>query len=204
MTLSFWGRWAFRLSCVIVALFTFRLLALPADMVMPVLTYYLPVLPVTIWLHVIFGPIALFLAPFQLADRLRARRPKLHRAMGYVYAVSILIAGGSSLDLLLEFAGSWFALSGFAVMGTLWIAFTALGIRAAMGRDFARHRRWMLRSVALTFGAVTLRIMMPPLMSAGWSAVETYDVTAWGCWLPSLLLLEWWQNRRRQPRAALA
>ena len=198
MTLNRLGRWAFAGSCAIVALMTLRLLAAPPELVMPVLAHYLPVLPVPIWLHVIFGPVALFLAPFQLADGFRARRPALHRAAGYLYALSILMAGVSSLVMLTEFAGSGFALSGFLVLGVLWIAFTGLGIRAAMVRDFGQHRRWMLRSVALTFGAVTLRLIMLPLLAMGMDPIETYNITAWGCWLPSLILLEWWQGRGRR------
>lgn len=50
----------------------------------------------------------------------------------------------------------------------------------ARAGDYDAHRRWMLRSRTLTFGAVTLRIIMGPLMAMGWTGAQTYDVTAWG------------------------
>ena len=65
-----------------------------------------------------------------------------------------------------------------------------------MRGDLARHRWWMQRSLALTFSAITLRIIMAPLMASGWTVAETYDVTAWGAWVLNLIVLEWWQRRR--------
>ena len=72
---------------------------------------------------------------------------------------------------------------------------TGRGIWLARAGDYDAHRRWMLRSRTLTFGAVTLRIIMGPLMAMGWTGAQTYDVTAWGAWVPSLILLEIWQSR---------
>ncbi len=71
-----------------------------------------------------------------------------------------------------------------------------MGIVLAMRGDFERHRWWMQRSLALTFAAVLLRVMMAPLIASGWTVAETYDVTAWGSWLVTLAALEWWQRRR--------
>jgi hypothetical protein len=71
-----------------------------------------------------------------------------------------------------------------------------VGIWAAMQGDYARHRWWMQRSLALTFSAVTLRVIMAPLMASGWTVAQTYDVTAWGSWLLNLGVLYWWQGRR--------
>jgi len=82
------------------------------------------------------------------------------------------------------------------ILAVLWVGTTVLGIWAAIQRDFAAHRRWMLRSVALTFAAVTLRVIMAPLMLSGWSVTDTYLITAWAAWIPNLLLVEWYLRRR--------
>lgn len=55
----------------------------------------------------------------------------------------------------------------------------------------------MIRSVALTFGAVMLRVYMTPLMASGWSVPETYQITAWASWVPNLIVVEWWFRRGR-------
>ena len=179
--------------CLAVALASLRWIVLPLDLVMEHMAHYSGA---ALWGHVLFGPLALALVPVQLSARLRARAPGLHRAAGYLSLLSILIAALSALLLLPNFLGTPFAASGFAALAVLWIVFPALGVAAARRGDLAAHRRWMLRTCVLTFGAVTLRIIMAPLMAAGWSVVETYQVTAWGNWLPFLIALELWLRRR--------
>jgi uncharacterized membrane protein len=198
-------RYLFAVLCGLVALASLRVLLLPFDLVMAHMVHYLPDWAVAAYVHMICGPMALAVLPLQTSAGLRARRPGLHRAMGRVAAASMIASGVAALVLMLEFQGSGFAAAGFFTMAVLWIGFTVVAVQAARARDFARHRAFMLRAAALTFGAVTLRIIMAPLMAMGWTVVETYDVTAWGCWLPSLLLVEWWMLRqsKRAPVGAL-
>lgn len=188
--------WSFAIPSLIVALVSWRILVLPMDLVMPDMAAYARQVPLAVWGHVLFAPVALALAPLQLSAGLRARRPALHRWSGRLYALSILIAAVAALALLPGSIASTFARSGFGTLAVLWIATTALGIAAARRGDFARHRIWMTRSVALTFAAVTLRVIMAPLMASGWTVAETYEVTAWGSWLLSLGVLEVWRARR--------
>ena len=194
--------YAFATACLLIALVSLRGLVAPLALVMPDMAHFIQEHPIALWGHIIFAPLALALAPFQINQRLRARRPRLHRAMGYGYAVAIGIAAVSSLTFVAGSYASGFAKVGFAVLAVLWIGFTATGIRYARNRDFARHRTWMRRSVALTAAAVTLRVMMAPLLVAGWTVPQTYDVTAWGAWVLNLALLEVWL--RWKGRAAVA
>lgn len=178
--------------CLVVALVSLRWLAVPLAQAMPHMAHYGgPAL----WGHLLFGPIALALVPVQLSSRLRAQAPGLHRAAGYASLAAIAIAAFSALAMLPRFLGTPFAAAGFAALALLWLAFPALGLAAARRRDFAAHRRFMLRTSVLTFGAVTLRIIMAPLLAAGWSVTDTYQITAWGCWLPFLIGLEFWLRR---------
>ena len=78
---------------------------------------------------------------------------------------------------------------------------TGLAYRAIKGRDVARHREWMIRSYLLIYAAVTLRIEIPTLMVAtGGNFDWTYHVVSWLCWVPNLLIAEWYVRRSR-PRA---
>ena len=186
----------FWLAAIPTALMSWRFLVAPIDLVMPHIAHYLPDVPLATFAHLLGGPLALLLAPFQLWRGLRSRYPVLHRWMGRTYALSILFGAAGTLAMLPHFTGSPFALVGFAILAVLWVAFTVLGVVRARAGNIAAHRRWMQRSVALTFAAVTLRIIMPFLMMAGWSLEETYLVTAWASWLINLAVLETWQNRR--------
>ncbi len=181
---------------LLIALATLRALVLPMDLVMPNMAHYLTDAPLALIAHLVGGPLALALAPFQLWAGLRQRRPALHRWTGRLYVLSVAVGGVGALALVPDFTGSAFAAAGFVALGVLWLAFTGLGIWHARAGDLAAHRRWMLRSVALTFGAVTLRLIMAPLMAAGWSVNDTYLITAWGCWVPNLIVIEYWLRRR--------
>ena len=188
--------WFFWSLSLIIALASWRFLVLPMAEAMPHMLHYLDSAPLGTWVHMTAGPLALGLAPFQLWQGLRRKRPALHRWTGRVYALAIVASGVASLAMLPGFQGSGFAQAGFGVLALAWIGTTALGIAKARAGDLAAHRRWMLRSVALTFAAVTLRLIMGPLVAMGWTVTETYDVTAWGSWLINLAILEYWQRRR--------
>lgn len=189
-------------GALVVALATLRIAVLPLDVVMQHMAHYRTLAPVGLWTHLVFGSIALALAPFQTWAGLRARRPAVHRLLGRVYVASVAIGAVGSLLLLPAFAGSAFAATGFAVLAVLWLASTAMGLAHARARRFDLHRRWMLRSVALTLTAVTLRLIMAPLLATGWSVVETYEITAWLSWLVNLTVVETMLRRSGRPASA--
>lgn len=191
-------RFAFWTLSLLIAVSSLRFLVLPMNVVMAHMLHYLPDYSLTTYAHLIGGPLALMLAPFQLWQGLRQRRPRLHRAIGYGYAMAVLIAGIGSLIMLPGFEGAAWVAAGFAALGLLWIGTTATGILQARNRNLAAHQRWMQRSVALSFAAVTLRLIMAPLMAAGWTPLETYQITAWGSWLLNLAVLEIWRLAQKQ------
>jgi hypothetical protein len=69
-------------------------------------------------------------------------------------------------------------------------------------RKIAAHRRWMIRNFALTYAAVTLRLEMP-LLGMAFGDVLGYQLVAWVCWIPNLLVAEaivrGWLRRTRAP-----
>lgn len=201
MPIPRWWPLAFTLSSALIALMSLRGLVAPLDLVMPNMAHFLTDAPWALWGHVLGGPLALALAPFQVSAGLRARRPGLHRWMGRTYGLAILVAALSALALVPTSIASPWARTGFVALALAWLGTTGWGIALAMRGDRSAHRRWMLRSIALTFAAVTLRLYMAPMMAAGWTVAQTYDVTAWACWVPNLIVLELWQARRA-PRAA--
>ncbi len=204
MTIATISKWFFGVSSLLVAFATARVLFAPIALVMPDMAHYLPLIPWAVFAHIVFASIALALAPFQFWSGLRARRPWLHRSLGYGYVLSVMIAAFGSLALLPEFLGSGWAAIGFFLLALAWIACTALAVKAARAKDFVAHRVWMLRSAALTFGAVTLRLQLPLLFAAGYSLPGAYDLLAWDSWVPNLIVIELWLNaKRRTSRRAL-
>ena len=150
-------------------------------------------------LHVIGAPIALALGIFQFLPKLRKARPHLHRLSGRIYGIAILLSGVGGLVMSLGIlADRPVAGLGFGLLAVLWIGVTGFGISAAMRREFALHQRWMFRSFALTFAAVTLRLQLPFMIMGGMEYVEAANIVAWTCWVPNLIFAEWWLRRTRR------
>ena len=114
-----------------------------------------------ITLHALGAAIALLVGPFQFLTGLRARRPVLHRRLGYLY-LSFGVGLGGTSGLLLAFSayGGFVSGVGFFLLPALWL-FTGLrALVTAKQRKFDLHRVWMTRNYALAFAAVTLRIYL--------------------------------------------
>ncbi|TNE67548.1 MAG: DUF2306 domain-containing protein [Alphaproteobacteria bacterium] len=152
--------------------------------------------PLGAYLHFLFSPLALLIGGLQFAPRLRARRPLLHRGVGWLYVFSCILGGVGSLLLVANSPSPALALIGFLCLGALWIITPVMALVGIAARDIARHQAWMTRSYALTFAAVTLRLYLPLFFAlAGERSHELFDtaytIIAWACWLPNLLLAEW-------------
>ncbi len=143
---------------------------------------------------------ALLIGWLQFLTGLRARRPAVHRWTGRAYVIACLVGGLSGLMLAIGTTAGPVGGVGFGLLAVAWLLTTALGWRTAMERRFAEHRRWMIRSWALTLAAVTLRIYLPASMLLPWPMDTSYIAIAWLCWVPNLLITEWWL-RRREARA---
>jgi hypothetical protein len=152
-------------------------------------------------LHVAGGVTALLVAPLQFAQRIRTRRPSLHRLAGRAYLVGCAIGAPAGLMLALGTTAGAVARVGFAMPAVLWAAFTWLGRRAAVDRRFAAHRDWMIRSYALTSTAITLRLMLPASALLGFDFLPAYRAISWLAWITNLALFEYMIRRTRSPRA---
>lgn len=153
-------------------------------------------------LHVVGGALALMLGPFQFLPRLRAKRPRVHRWTGRLYVAGILAGSIGGLYMAQFSFGGMATHIGFGVLAVLWFATTFMALRAILSGDVAAHRRWMIRSYALTFAAVTLRLWLPGL-AAGFGLETGYQIVSWLAWVPNLVLAEWYLRRRAAPAHGL-
>ncbi|TWI70056.1 putative membrane protein [Pseudoduganella lurida] len=151
--------------------------------------------------HAAAASTALILGTIQLSSGVRQRWPALHRASGLVYVAGCIVGGASALVLSAGLTTGPVATAGFGALGVLWLHATLQGLRTARARDFARHRAWMIRSYALTFAAVTLRIYLPVSQIIGIDFDFAYQCIAWLCWVPNLVIAEACLRRGARPRA---
>lgn len=151
--------------------------------------------------HIAASGFAMILGAFQFSKTLRRKVPLVHRWMGYGYVLACTVGGIAGGIIALSSTAGPVAGWGFFILAILWVPFTLLALTAAMRKDFVAHERWMIRSFALTFGAVTLRIYLPiaSMMSDGFP-LEAYRIIAWAAWVPNLIVAELFITSLRKPR----
>ncbi len=161
--------------------------------------------PNRLWLvaHIAGGSLALLTGPFQLWSGFRHWQPRLHRGLGYVYALGIAVGGGSSFVLAIRSSIPDF---GFALffLGFAWWHTLGMALIAIRNRRFEAHRDWMIRSYIVTFGFVMFRFIVDWPVFAGLGRTKLAAV-AWACWVLPLLIAEIFLHWRHVgPRRAAA
>jgi hypothetical protein len=167
------------------------------------LRYLLPHIPFAVpssnflqrrpWLvtHAASASIALIVGPWQFLSGLRKSRKHWHRRIGWVYLIAVLIGWLSSIPVAMHAQAGPVSQAGFLALGAAWITTSLLGLLAAVNREFEKHRRWMIRSYALTAAAITLRIMLPISIILGVPFKYGYPFIAWACWLFNICCAEY-------------
>jgi uncharacterized membrane protein len=114
-------------------------------------------------LHIFTAAVALVLGPWQFIASVRAKR-RLHRTIGRVYLLAGVLPSAVAAIPVALWTGRLLTQVGLTTAAVLWGVTGALAYRAARRRDFTAHRAWMMRNYALTFLAVTARVLVPLLL----------------------------------------
>ena len=141
--------------------------------------------------HLAASAVALVVGPLQHNTRIRGRFLDLHRWLGRTYVVAVMVGGSAALGLATVSQGGLPGHVGFGLLAVLWLGTTAIAYREIRAGDQFSHRRWMTRSYALTFAAVTLRIYLPLSLALGLPFEPAYQTISWLCWVPNLVIAEW-------------
>lgn len=141
--------------------------------------------------HIIFGGICLFIGWIQFNKAFRNSYLNIHRLIGKVYVVTALLSGIAGLYIAIFAEGGWVAQLGFGAMAVSWLVTTFLAYTTIRRKEVGAHKNWMLRSYALCWAAVTLRIELPLFqIGFGMDFISAYLIIAWLCWVPNLLVAE--------------
>jgi len=143
-----------------------------------------------LYLHVAGAATALLVMPLQFLPRVRARVPRLHRWIGRFYVAGCTAGGVGGFVVAFGSTAGLPVTIGFGLLAPIWVGVTLMGWRSALARHFSDHRAWMIRSAALTFAAVTLRLYLPLLQIAGVDFLFAYRLTAFLSWIPNLIMAE--------------
>jgi len=115
--------------------------------------------------HVFTASAALLVGVMQLVPRIR-EHGVLHRRLGRAFLLLGLVAFGlTGIPLALSTPNGDVTRYGILVPAVGWLVCAALGLAAIRGGRLAAHRAWMIRTFALTFFAMTARMVVPLLIA---------------------------------------
>lgn len=152
----------------------------------------LPFYKIAFFTHVYTAIFVLIAGLTQFSSFIRKHFTNLHKISGWVYAFTVIILAGPSGFFMGIYAnGGLISKTAFCILALLWIYFTAMAIVSAVLKDIKAHRKYMIRSFALTLSAITLRawkyiivfIFEPRPM-------DVYQLVAWLGWIPNLIIAE--------------
>ena len=153
---------------------------------------------IAFYIHVFSAILALMAGFTQFSNYVLKEHRSLHKIVGKIYAYDIMIVNfPAGLIMAIYANGHLPSKIAFLILDILWFAFTYKAVVAARKGDIKTHRQFMIRSYALTFSAITLRL---------WKIVFThtlpldiptiYMVDAWMGFVPNLLFAEWYIRTR--------
>jgi hypothetical protein len=136
------------------------------------------------------GIVALSLGPWGFLVRFRNNHLQLHRWMGRIYLLAVLIWSAAGFYMAATAFGGLPTRIGFSMLAALWFTTGVMAYWHIRQGRVQIHRTWMIRNYALTFSAVTLRVWLPLFLALGYGFSEAYATVAWLCWVPNLLIAE--------------
>ena len=147
--------------------------------------------------HIFLGGLALLAGFSQFYKKLRRKSPALHRTLGKIYVTAVLLSGLAGLGIAFFATGGIIPALGFAGLAIFWLYTTSNAYASIKKPDIEAHQRWMIRSYALCFAAVTLRLYLPLFTGAlNIDFIPAYKIIAWLCWVPNILVAEIFIVRR--------
>ncbi len=156
--------------------------------------------------HIVGALAYMLLGATQFSPAIRRRWPAYHRLAGRLALVGAALVVVSALWLTVAYAtpsfgGLVLACFRVAVASAMTLSI-GLGLAAALKREIARHREWMIRAYALGIGAATqMLVLMVAEMISGGAPTELNRALLMGlAWGINLMVAEW--NIRRGRLAA--
>ena len=168
---------------------------------LPVVFHYV------LYAHIAFAAIALLIGPAQFATALRTRFNRLHRTLGRIYLVSVLLAGTAGFVLSFVNEAGFVGFFGFGALAVLWVFTAVKAYRSVRAGDYRSHQAWMIRNFALTYAAVMLRIWLGVLVAShlllgldgSMAFANAYAAVPFLAWLPNIVVAEIMIARRGLP-----
>lgn len=140
------------------------------------------------YIHIIFGGLALLIGWMQFYSNLRSKNLKLHRQIGKIYVVSVLLSSTAGFYIAIFAQGGLIASLGFMCLAIIWFYTTFTAYTSIRNKKVEQHQKMMIYSYAACFAAVTLRLWIPLLTAASVGYITAYRISAWLSWVPNIIV----------------
>lgn len=152
---------------------------------------------ITFYGHIVFGGLALLIGWLQFSRKLRRTNIILHRRIGKIYVISVLISSICGFYIALFATGGIISMIGFISLDIIWLTMTVLGFLTIIKKDIESHKKLMIYSYSACFAAVTLRIWLPILEISIGNFIIAYRVVAWLSWVPNIMFAYYLTNIKK-------
>lgn len=143
---------------------------------------------IAFYAHISLGGLGLLIGWAQFNKKLRKNNVNLHRNIGKVYLISVLISGFSGLYIAYFATGGMVSTLGFSILAIVWIYTTLRAFLEIKNQSVKKHQKYMIYSYAACFAAVTLRIWLPILTALLQNYITAYRIVSWLCWIPNMIV----------------
>jgi len=157
--------------------------------------------PITTLLHVVPGLLFMVLGPIQFMPKIRRKFPKFHRFSGYIFALSCVPIGISTIVIVVWFPtggiGEQISMTFFALM---FLYYTYRGVQHIRQRQVIQHRACMLRVFAIGLAVAVFRVVMAvTYLGFGIGGLQYLDLKLTASFVVTWLVAEWWIRRTMLP-----
>lgn len=154
---------------------------------------------VIFYVHVTTGSIALLTGWIQFIKKIRLFNPILHKTIGKIYVVSIMVSSIMGFYMAFFAQGGWIARLGFMGLAIVWFHTTFRAFEFARAGLIQYHILMMKYSFAVTFAAVTFRLWVPFLAVLLDNQLIAYQLSAWLCWVINLAFVHYTKKPKPIP-----
>lgn len=152
--------------------------------------------------HIVLGGIALLIGWTQFSAHFRKTRMGLHRTIGKIYIIAVLISGICGIYIAQFATGGINNIIAFTLSGIVWLTTTFLAYKSIKNGKVELHQNYMIYSYAVCFSAVTLRFWLPMLIAIIGDFNYAYQITGWLSWVPNLMVAYFIINRKKRKLVA--
>jgi Ca2+/Na+ antiporter len=147
----------------------------------------------TLYAHVIGGLTCLIASLLQYSKLLLKRAPRVHKSLGYIYAlciITLIFPTGVALSFVAK--GGTTGMIGFLFLAIATLATLILGMVAIFKRNIKSHQAWITRSFALVTTAITFRTLQLCIAQTTITPETNYQLSLWLSIAINLMLAEYY------------